>query len=154
MLQDENVVLTLRAKLYLLVPKAVKKSASSEDKVEVSRETSDDKEKGGGGEEEKPKTEEKEVRGAIGQNEWRECGVGNIRLLVRKVGSGGRLVMRREKTEALILNVNIVTVNPSQVGDKMINFSCIAQMADQTQPAPATYLLKTKQKEEVCVLFA
>jgi len=81
--------------------------------------------------------------------EWRECGVGHLRVLspaspfsaseaaCSKEGkaaaaeetqqqqrAAGRVVMRREKTEALILNVSVRGMAATTAGDKAVQFTC------------------------------
>ena len=73
----------------------------------------------------KEASKEAESEGQLGALEWRECGVGTLRLLAPKdddqldpaesaanaasaaSAASGRLVMRRDKTETVILNASL-----------------------------------------------
>lgn len=74
--------------------------------------------------------------------EWRECGVGHLRVRSpaaetasskegasasgeeKQQRAAGRVVMRREKTEALILNVSVRGMAATAAGDKAVQFTC------------------------------
>jgi hypothetical protein len=70
--------------------------------------------------------------------EWRECGVGQLRVLspaddAGRAASVGRVVMRREKTEALILNVSVRGMTAATAGDKAVQFTCFKVCARALQ---------------------
>jgi hypothetical protein len=84
--------------------------------------------------------------------EWRECGVGTLRLLVPNLEtpSAGRVVMRRDKTETLLLNVSLKGVTATSVqpqGDKGVRFSCLDLVEGVL--VPTTCLLKAKDKGDM-----
>ena len=89
------------------------------------------------------------------QNEWRECGQGALRVLVPKsdgvaeeeaAGAGskshaGRLVMRRDQTHGLILNVSLKGLKPTAAaaqGEKAVLLTCMDFPARQGSSTSAS----------------
>jgi len=155
-----------RAKLYKLMKKAPKKTdyhaeAGAEEGAEAALAIAGNK----GAAEDATEAaaadtpaEKKEValpHGAV-LTEWRESGLGTVKLLVPKDGGKGRVVMRREKTESLILNVSLTGMatkgGVKLSGDKAVKFTVLTE--EEAKLVPVTFLLKTKTKQEAELFLA
>ena len=74
----------------------------------------------------------------------------HVHMQDKSVASAGRLVMRREKTETLVLNVSLQGAGPQGCalqGDKAVRFSCLARASEAPDAAlvPSTYRMHLLQ---------
>jgi len=164
--EDEECIFHVRAKLYRLSEVEIVSLTPEADSlsgvdVTVTESTGDEINK----EPAKPKdtnegdTTNEEENESVKENgpkkEYRELGVGIIRINVPKKGSSGnlpRMVMRREGVLKLLLNASIWKAMPlEKASEKVLRFSCISLV--DTEDHLDTFLLKLSRATECTSLL-